>query len=375
MIKLQIKNFGPIKSGYKSSDDWMDIQKVTVFTGIQGSGKSTVAKTIATLSWLEKALNRGDIGRNLSFDEFQKLFRHQKIHNYFSKETVIAYRGEMYDIVYDRINQYPIISEVNKGNYVVPKIMYVPAERSFFSSIGNAFEIRDLPGNIFDFAVELKSAQKDLNGRKIKLPIRGYSYSYNEDNDTSYILGKKFQLDLLESSSGFQSLVPLFLVSQRLADSIFADEETLRKNLSPSQSIRMNKEISELILNSKADELSKSIEINKIVAKYYNRCFINIVEEPELNLHPTSQWDILKNILEYNNRIESNKLIMTTHSPYLINYLTLSVKAGIVLGKIKDSSNKEKLNQIVPLSSSIKADDLVIYELNEEDGEITKLET
>ncbi|NJK96945.1 MAG: ATP-binding protein [Bacteroidales bacterium] len=155
----------PIKEGYQENDGWMDIKKVTVFIGNQGSGKSTVAKTISVLSWLEKAINRGDINRNLSFNEFVKHFQYQKIHNYFSKNTIISYQGEKYHILYDATFDYPVIEAVDNESYLVPKIMYVPAERSFLSALNNAFELKELPGNIFDFAVELKNAQKQLSGK------------------------------------------------------------------------------------------------------------------------------------------------------------------------------------------------------------------
>ncbi len=62
MSKIRIKNFGPIKEGFTETlpdgtvSEWMDVKKVTVFIGNQGSGKSTVAKLISTLSWIEKAL-------------------------------------------------------------------------------------------------------------------------------------------------------------------------------------------------------------------------------------------------------------------------------------------------------------------------------
>ena len=59
MSKIKIKNFGPVKAGL-SNDEWLDINKVTVFIGNQGSGKSTVAKVISTFTWIEKALVRGD---------------------------------------------------------------------------------------------------------------------------------------------------------------------------------------------------------------------------------------------------------------------------------------------------------------------------
>ena len=52
MGKIKIKNFGPIKEGYQDNDGWIDIKKVTVFIGNQGSGKSTVAKLISTFVWI-----------------------------------------------------------------------------------------------------------------------------------------------------------------------------------------------------------------------------------------------------------------------------------------------------------------------------------
>jgi ABC-type glutathione transport system ATPase component len=48
MSKIKIKNFGPIQEGYNENNGWIDISKVTVFIGNQGSGKSTVAKLIST---------------------------------------------------------------------------------------------------------------------------------------------------------------------------------------------------------------------------------------------------------------------------------------------------------------------------------------
>ena len=122
------------------------------------------------------------------------------------------------------------------------------------------------------------------------------------------------------------------------------------------------------------DKLTKSVQ-----AKYFNKCFINIVEEPEQNLYPTSQQQMLNSLLEFNNQNKGNKLIMTTHSPYLINYLTLAVKAGNVFKtltkkgfKIGDSVYSQT-NKIVPRLSTVAADDLAIYELNDITGTIKAL--
>ena len=74
MSKIKIKNFGPIKEGCQENDGWLDVKKVTVFIGNQGSGKSTVAKLITTFMWIEKALTRGDYDKK----NFIKVFCQEK---------------------------------------------------------------------------------------------------------------------------------------------------------------------------------------------------------------------------------------------------------------------------------------------------------
>ena len=85
----------------------------------------------------------------------------------------------------------------------------------------------------------------------------------------------------------------------------------------------------------------KRIALSVLSAKFNKTAFINIVEEPEQNLFPTSQQKMLFSLLDLNNINEGNKLIITTHSPYLINYLSLAVKAYSLKSKIKDEVKKE----------------------------------
>ena len=372
MSKIKIKNFGPIKEDNQKDDGWIDIKKVTVFIGNQGSGKSTVAKVISTMTWLEKAINRGDIDRKkISQAKFEEFFQYQRIENYFRHETEIEYTGKRLKIRYSKKISPPEITIEEKSSYLVPKIMYIPSERNFLSTISDAYDTKGLPDNIFTFAEELKKAQKEFSGNKLQLPLSNYSYEYDENKDSSYILGTDYRLNLLEASSGIQSLVPLFLVYRNLAKSISEEEETLRKNLSVTQSIRMDNEIAKLMLTKTFLDSEIENEINKIRARYYNKCFYNIVEEPEQNLFPSSQWIMLKSLLKFNNKNIDNKLIITTHSPYLINCLTLAVKAAT----LKENINIDfpKLVHIVPVNSMVDPEDLVIYELDEKNGTIKML--
>ena len=130
-----------------------------------------------------------------------------------------------------------------------------------------------------------------------------------------------------------------------------------------------------LIRNEKLTEdiRNQAIELLSSVTK--NDCFINVVEEPEQNLFPSSQRSILNSLLEFNSINEGNMLVMTTHSPYLINYLTLAIEANKLKSKVKTEELTSKLNEIVPLKSTLDGDDLVIYQLDEKNGQIVKLKS
>ena len=118
--------------------------------------------------------------------------------------------------------------------------------------------------------------------------------------------------------------------------------------------------------------------LSAISSKFNKTAFINIVEEPEQNLFPSSQRQMLNSLLALNNMNADNKLIITTHSPYLINYLTLSVKADSLIDKSLNYKGKDDfktvISKIVPFNSIAKPKDLIIYELNEIDGTIKLLE-
>lgn len=374
MSKIRIKNFGPIKEGYTENGGYLEINKVTVFIGNQGSGKSTVAKVISTLTWLEKSINRGDIKANLSKNDFENFFRYHRIKNYFGSGTEIEYIGNKYKFHYNNNLTYFVIESLaleNHNDYKVPKIMYVPAERNFLTTIKNPYSIKGLPESLETFAVEYRNSQLKLDNKMLALPIGDVSFKYNSGNETSHLVGDNYKIDLLESSSGFQSIVPLYIVTKFLSDMIKEGDE----QLDITQKLRKTEELDIVMRDKKLTHneiLEKAAEIN---ARYLNTCFVNIVEEPELNLFPSSQWEILKKLLYHNNIIEENKLLLTSHSPYIINYLTLAVEAFDLNAKITTESLRVKLKNIVPLESLVDAQKMVIYELNEVNGTISKLST
>ena len=375
MSKIKIKNFGPIKEGYQEDDGWFDIKKVTVFIGNQGSGKSTIAKLISTFTWIEKALykqlvKKSEVTRKSKFENYY--CEYQNLKNYFNHETEIQFEGIAYKFHYK--NGRLSIDEVKGHKYLVPKIMYVPAERNFVSAVSQPEKLKYLPKTLYTFLEEFERSKNELIDF-LYLPINNLRFSHDNKKGISKIIGVDYDLPLYEASSGLQSSIPLFLVSKNLAEGIdrVSDNSISKVSLEEMQTLRIR--ILSLIRNEKLTEdiRNQAIELLSSVTK--NDCFINVVEEPEQNLFPSSQRSILNSLLEFNSINEGNMLVMTTHSPYLINYLTLAIEANKLKSKVKTEELTSKLNEIVPLKSTLDGDDLVIYQLDEKNGQIVKLKS
>jgi predicted ATPase len=372
MSKIKIKNFGPVKEGYSKNKGLLDIKKVTVFTGNQGSGKSTVAKLISTLTWMEKVLVRGDYDKKWFEDKTNFLYKlsYHRIENYFRRNTEISYIGDAYTIEYkdEKLN----IEKLENTQYALPQIMYVPAERNFITYAEDPGKYKNISDALIEFLSEYTKALRTLKD-PISLPVNDVFVDYNQTSDTIYLTGDDYKIKLTEASSGFQSLVPLYLASRYLCHTIKDLKNS--ESMSSDEARRFSEMTAKILSDKSLTDEQKRIALSEIGKNFNKTVFVNIIEEPEQNLFPTSQWKILQSLLEFNNEESGNKLILTTHSPYLINYLTLAIKADKLKEGIKTVELKNELQNIISLKSTVGFDDVSIYELDEKDGSITKLET
>lgn len=375
MSRIKIKHFGPIIDGLHENEGWIDIKKVTLFIGNQGSGKSTIAKLISTLTWIEKALvnekiQKFEITRKSKFQNIHCAY--QGLKNYFNSLTYIEYEGDAYFLKY---SDGKFTAKEIKGKYLIPKIMYVPAERNFLSVVSKPTYLSYLPKPLYTFLDEFERSKKELN-ENLKLPINNLSFAYEPTKGISRIFDNEHNIELIEASSGLQSLIPLFLVSKNLSEGINKEPDPGINILSIEEKNRRLENLEKILQEEKFTKELKNKLYEILSANIINECFINIVEEPEQNLFPSSQKNILYSLLEFNNQNEGNKLIMTTHSPYIINYLSIAIQADSLKNKIFESQNKQlqkELNNIFPIKSIISGSDVVIYQMNELKGTIQKL--
>ncbi len=402
MSRIKIKNFGPIREGFVENDGWMDVNKVTVMIGDQGSGKSTMAKLISLFSWIEKSIARNTISpEQLNVEIFKNLCLQQEIFEYFSDDTYLSFEGDAYNFEYDERKK-SFKTKVNGSgnkNYILPKIQYVSAARNLLTILYNISlqQIPDKNGNVIDLSSNIPFMVKVLNFEYMKaleaFAQNGFSLPVNDtsvyfQNHNTFIIAKGKRVAMASASSGIQSITPLLLVSHFLLNevskNIYEKVKTIDNNLKGRIEANFSEESAELlekfkqvcafgkgILTEKKDEILLDEKLKKFIPSF----FINIVEEPEQNLFPTSQQKVINSLLEYNNALDSNKLIITTHSPYIIGYMTLAVKAMELYKKAKKEEVRAQINEIVPQKSAISHGDLVIYELDEKDGSIHKLDT
>lgn len=383
MIRLRVKNFGPIRKGMTTNDRWIEFKRVTIFVGNQGSGKSTLAKLFSTFSWIEKALVRGDYDKKW-FERKNRLsnqfLTYHRLENYFSPDTPdeaeIEYEGDAFSIKYSHGQLR--ITALNEQHYALPQVMYVPAERNFIAYVRHPKELKLSSDALKEFLAEFDNAKNSMKGT-LKLPINNTELEYDKLNDILNIRDNAYKLRLTDASSGFQSAVPLYLVSHYLAHTIQSNKNTNQEPMSSDELERFRKGVAQIFSNVSLTQEQQRAALSVLSSKFNKTAFINIVEEPEQNLYPLSQWKVLQSLLMFNNKDPFNRLVLTTHSPYIVNYLSIAVQGELLHKKILNRASNvdllSKLEALIPLTALVSPDELAIYQSDEITGSIIKLET
>ena len=383
MSKLRIKNCGPITSGFNSSDGFMDFGKYILFIGDQGTGKSTVAKLISICSWLEKAFFRGDYDtERFNAEDFKELYSNQLLADYFNKDTELDYIGDAYSFSFHDQTFSVKNNAETFCDYSRPKIMYVPSERNLLSVIKNVDELDNLPPMLRLLRIRYLQSDDVLQKDGVyPLPLPGYNIIVNKTNGETLVqdIKTKKTVPLICASSGLQSIVPSSLVTGHLAmqstrnvlEKIRGlkrkDFEALKKNITDEQ---VNSELERYITSGIAKSVSEDscAVLREAAKKFINDFFLNVVEEPEQNLFPDSQMKNLDFLIDAAKRNKKNKLVMTTHSPYVLSYITLAAKAFELLQK---NVPEEKIAKILPRTSWLDGNDCSVFQL--ESGSIQLL--
>ena len=357
--RLIVKSFGPVKD--------LDIifKKVTLFIGDQGTGKSCVAKLFSMFIWLEKVSSQKKYKLSYfeQYNRFKtKLCAYHRIESFINENSYIKFEGDLYDFLYENGNF--SVTEKNHDIKGISKVMYVPAERSIVSVAENKSKLlKELPDSSETFSDEFVNAKKYFQSG-YNLPFEGLRFEYDSLNDTGWIHGADYKVRLTNASSGIQSSLPMCIVSEFLSSRISEKEEI---KLSKEEKDKLEKRVAEIMQNDEYSDSIKDMMIRQLsYANRYNQ-LINIVEEPELNLFPRSQMEVLKSLVLNNASSDENMLVFTTHSPY-----SLAIINTMIMGaKAYSNANEELRNQIesiLPVKYQINDDNIAVYRLSSSDA-------
>jgi hypothetical protein len=303
MATIHIKNVGPLKDTGEVA-----LNRLMLVIGKQSSGKSTFMKVLCHCRWVEKTLmvdddsSATDYGKDRKFLESLMTF-HRFNSDFFSSDSYIKYDGDYITIEQMGDEKDAVITrkECFEDRRYNTKLCFIPSERNLISAVKNldrtykATELDVLLNYLLEWD-EVKDFYSTKNPLRLSV-ARNIQYYNDGGADFIYLSQNRKKLPVFYASSGVQSAMPIEVIIDRF--SAFVGEKA---------SI------------SKHDW--KQISDNTSKAYYQSAQFF--IEEPEQNLYPMSQKDLILNIVDHlikankNGKRESS-IVLTTHSPYILS--------------------------------------------------------
>lgn len=341
--RLIVRNFGPI------SNLEIEFRRLTLFIGDQGSGKSTLSKLLTIcrdLHWWLLMLE------NAERNEIEKPFYDFGINEYFMENTYIDYFMEGLSIKYEN-GSFSIVSDhlsaesikeffeflKKKLGYNQSSVDKDSVSASLIEANGRALLYilaeRNLVGNLSGSLASMLSAQVPLPKPMIEymsmferakneyptynIPFFNVRFVKKNGRERIELLGKDKDLPLSACSSGLQSAIPMLMV---------------------------------------IDYAINTNSFNSFV-----------IEEPEQNLFPKNQFEMLgffTSKLWYSQRMQ---FIITTHSPYMLSSLNVLMLA-YKLHHIEEV--REETEKIIAPGFTVSPDDVAVYSLDPNSEEYCK---
>ena len=346
--RLIVKNFGPISN--------LDIETrpLTLFIGTQGSGKSTVSKLLTIcrdLRWWIQILEN---------ENTMKPFIDFSIDEYFNDESYIQYLYDDIDITYkngsftykskgkankkalEKILKYQIAKSatsllertgLTKENLADPHTLnlikansrlglYILAERNLVGNLSNSLAsimLHQIPlsNALLEYMSIFEKAKKEYPSYSV--PFFNVKFVKKDGQERIELNGKNKDLPLSACSSGLQSALPMLMV------------------------------------------IDYALKTN---------CFdAFVIEEPEQNLFPENQFEVLSFITSKFWTNKTSQFIITTHSPYMLSSLNMLMLA-YRLNQNEDV--RGQVEGIVKPGYTVNPDDVAVYSLNPDSEEYCK---
>lgn len=344
---ISIKNLGPLKDVFIS-----DIKPLTVLIGESGSGKSLLMKTLVLFRYIYKMLNirwylknsnvsksrfKLSIG-NLLSPELKQYFKNKELEISYSVEI----NGNLHSVVYRSggIERKFTDKQIPNEDLVFLKESWISELRNVipeWASFGSSNRLRPLNFYFQETFNDFQDAT--ASPCQIQLNYIGLSLDVEKRSDGKRFLirpldGSYSPIDLIYGSSGVQTSSSIMTLVDYFSNA-FSFKDAISRSL-----------ISYLYESDTLKQYKPELEPMDM------RKFVHIhIEEPELNLFPNAQCRLLEDLAKcaFCNHANDRelRLIMSTHSPYLVNYLNI----------LLNQSNNDKVR--------VSADNMAVYRIFE----------
>lgn len=370
MERIIIQNVGPIKKAEFS------LNNVNVFIGPQSSGKSTIAKLVSFCQWLEKyiVINQGT--EKIDNDFFiKKLLLFHGFDKFFKKDSYVEYESDSIFFKYHSIRSYTVELKDGFKNALMNKVAYIPSERNILS-LPNISSLQMENNYVRSFLFDwLNMRRKYSSDNSYSILNLGVNYYYDETRGDIISLGDGKELSLSEASSGLQALIPMLVYVNYVTKWIY-DHGT---DISYDKYTSLQKALLKDILKNKnyeltIDEMLQSSDIRNSINSLLNTMshlskvrnqkdgFVSAlierigkphstkltIEESEMNIFPSTQYELVKAIIGAMRFERGDTLLMTTHSPYIMTSINNLIQAG---NSVKvHLEEQKKVEAIIPKS-------------------------
>lgn len=374
MKHLQIQHIGAIK---KVS---LELKRINILIGLQSSGKSTINKIACYCSWVEK-----EIFLDQSADAFKEkgyfesnLIHFHKLEGFIEENSFIKYESDVMSFSFSKkTEQFEFEWKKNKWDFTRSKTIYIPAERNIVATIPNWFEVKLEANNLRSFMADWEESRTYYSKKPISildLDIK-YEFDKNTSSDKVYLKNDKL-IKFTNASSGLQSLIPLLTLVNYVTKDIFKSDKSdsiKERNILTNMRMSIMEEALGFLNVGDLDSYRKIMaEDSAKVAfdKFENIQSTNIfLEEPEVNLFPTTQRELLKALVQqvyHNEENREHSIFITTHSPYILtslNNLIYAAKCG--------KEHSDEVNKIVSEKHWVAFEDVGAWFIK--DGELESI--
>jgi len=346
-----IKNFGPLKEV-----EIDDIKPLTVFIGKSAGGKSIIVlmRYIYKMVNIRSYLKNAKITRSPFKLRFNSLL-HDGLKGMITAQTEIYYtveiNGNKYTLKYTNRGLQSDINIPDK-DLIFFKEAYVSGMRSLipiWASKAVSVKGENLgfffheTFNDFNDATDVIKEQK-LEYLNLKMKVRK-SGNRPKLFTIESLQNDAVPIELRYASSGIQTSAPLVAIVH-----YFAQEFSFKDAFQRSVLNYLYKQdlLTKFTLGINRNKLGKYVHIH--------------IEEVELSLAPEDQRAFMSNLVEEvfhkNKKDRKLGLMVSTHSPYIVNHLNVLLRAGYF----------EKARENYPF---LEKDDIAVYRVNE--GKIISL--